>query len=163
MKQSKSGLLKLTILSISLMISAASAIAVTLPMIKNQFPDIQSATVESLVTIPSFTMMVFILLSTFIIKAIGKKNTVLLGLLLAFVGGIIPVFVSNFTIISFSFCIRCWNRDLQLSCYWAYWRLFFGGRTTKNVGLPNSIFNLRFQFCHLFSRNLGQYFMALCL
>lgn len=102
MKQSKSGLLKLTILSISLMISAASAIAVTLPMIKNQFPDIQSATVESLVTIPSFTMMVFILLSTFIIKAIGKKNTVLLGLLLAFVGGIIPVFVSNFTIIYLS-------------------------------------------------------------
>lgn len=98
----KPGLAKLTILCISLMISAASAIAVTLPMIKEQFPEIQPATVESLVTIPSFTMMLFILLSTFIIKKIGKKNTVLLGLVLAFIGGVIPVFSTNFTVIYFS-------------------------------------------------------------
>lgn len=99
---SKNSLLKLTILSISLMISAASAISVTLPMIKNQFPDISPATVESLVTIPSFTMMVFILLSSFIIKAIGRKRTVVIGLILAFIGGVIPAFVSNFQLIFLS-------------------------------------------------------------
>ncbi|KPG71242.1 MFS transporter [Enterococcus sp. RIT-PI-f] len=102
MEKGERRFLKLTILSISLMISAASAIAVTLPMIKNQFPEIDPATVESLVTIPSFTMMVFILLSTFIIKRIGKKNTVILGLSLALIGGVIPIFVTNFTIIYLS-------------------------------------------------------------
>jgi MFS family permease len=98
----KAGILKLTILSISLMLSAASAISVTLPMIKNQFPDIAPATVESLVTIPSFTMMIFILLSSFIVKVIGKKKTVMLGLTLAFVGGVIPVFATNFSVIYLS-------------------------------------------------------------
>lgn len=98
----KAGILKLTILSISLMLSAASAISVTLPMIKNQFPDIAPATVESLVTIPSFTMLIFILLSSFIVKGIGKKKTVMLGLTLAFVGGIIPVFATNFSVIYLS-------------------------------------------------------------
>ena len=98
----KTGILKLTILSISLMLSAASAISVTLPMIKNQFPNIAPATVESLVTIPSFTMMIFILLSSFIVKVIGKKKTVMLGLILAFVGGVIPVFATNFSVIYLS-------------------------------------------------------------
>ncbi|WP_161525875.1 MFS transporter [Trichococcus alkaliphilus] len=98
----KAGILKLTILSISLMLSAASAISVTLPMIKNQFPDIAPATVESLVTIPSFTMMIFILLSSFIVKFIGKKKTVMLGLILAFIGGVIPVFATNFSVIYLS-------------------------------------------------------------
>lgn len=101
-EKKKNGLLKLTILSISLMLSAASAIAVTLPMIKEQFPSIDPATVESLVTVPSFTMMVFILLSSFIIKAIGKKNTVILGLTLAFIGGVIPVFATDFNVIYIS-------------------------------------------------------------
>ncbi|MBO0458169.1 MFS transporter [Enterococcus hulanensis] len=101
-KNSKNGLLKLTILSISLMISAASAISVTLPMIKNQFPDISAATVESLVTIPSFSMMIFILLSSLIIKTIGRKKTVVLGLVLAFIGGVIPAFVTNFQLIFLS-------------------------------------------------------------
>ncbi|WP_265459766.1 MFS transporter [Enterococcus sp. HY326] len=101
-KTASTGLLKLTILSISLMISAASAISVTLPMIKTQFPDVSAATVESLVTIPSFTMMIFILLSSFIIKRIGEKKTVILGLSLAFIGGVIPAFVANFEIIFIS-------------------------------------------------------------
>lgn len=98
----KMGILKLTILSISLMISAASAISVTLPMIKAQFPGVSPATVESLVTIPSFTMMVFILLSSFIIKAIGKKKTVMLGLTLAFIGGVVPAFATDFNVIYIS-------------------------------------------------------------
>lgn len=93
---------KITILSISLMISSASAISVTLPMIKNEFPEIKPSTVESLVTVPSFTMLVFILLSTFIIKKIGKKNTVLVGLIIALIGGTIPAFTTNFSIIYLS-------------------------------------------------------------
>lgn len=102
MQTKKNGILKITILAISLMISSASAIAVALPMIKENFPDVSAATVESLVTVPSFTMLVFILLSSFIIKGIGKKNTVILGLSLAFLGGVIPAFATNFTLIYLS-------------------------------------------------------------
>lgn len=92
-------LLKITILSISLMLSSASAISVTLPLMKAQFESVSSASIESLVTIPSFSMMVFILLSSFITNKIGKRKTVLLGLSLALVGGIIPVFTTDFIVI----------------------------------------------------------------
>lgn len=101
-KKINPGLLKITILSISLMINAASAIAVTIPMMKAAFGDVSEASVESLITIPSFSMMIFILLSSFITKWIGKKNTVVIGLALSFIGGITPVFTTNFAIIYFS-------------------------------------------------------------
>lgn len=97
--KNKGFLFKMTILSISLLLTSANAISMTIPMIKASFPNVSETTVESLITIPSFTMMVFVLLSGFISSKIGSKKTVLLGLSLSFIGGVIPVFASNFTII----------------------------------------------------------------
>ena len=45
---------------------------------------------------------VFVLLSNFIIKGIGKKNTVLLGLAIIFIFGLVPVFTTNFKIVFIS-------------------------------------------------------------
>lgn len=97
--KNKGFLFKLSLLSISLLLTSANAISMTIPQIKASFPEISATTVESLITIPSFTMLVFVLLSGFISSKIGSKRTVLIGLVLTLIGGVIPVFTLNFTMI----------------------------------------------------------------
>jgi len=99
MTKKRGFLFKLTLLSISLLLTSANAISMTIPMIQANFPDISQTTIESLVTVPSFTMMIFVLLSGFISSKIGSKKTVMLGLLLSLVGGVFPLFTQNFTLI----------------------------------------------------------------
>ncbi|MBT1174368.1 MFS transporter [Bifidobacterium sp. LC6] len=91
--------LKIGILSIAVMMQAASAISAAVPDMVETFSDHSTTSVQALVTIPSFSVMLFILLSSAIVKLIGKRNTVLLGLALSLVGGVIPAFTENFVII----------------------------------------------------------------
>lgn len=88
---------KTALLSISLVLTSASAISAVIPMMLNQFPGVSSSLIESVVTIPSFSMMLFVLLSGPISSRMGKKNTVLLGLLLVVIGGILPMLTTNIT------------------------------------------------------------------
>ncbi|MDN4077883.1 MFS transporter [Paenibacillus polymyxa] len=88
---------KTALLSISLVLTSASAISAVIPMMLNQFPGVSSSLIESVVTIPSFSMMLFVLLSGPISSRLGKKNTVLLGLLLVVIGGILPMLTTNIT------------------------------------------------------------------
>ncbi|AJE53034.1 MFS transporter [Paenibacillus polymyxa] len=88
---------KTALLSISLVLTSASAISAIIPMILNQLPGVSSSLIESIVTIPSFSMMLFVLLSGPISSRLGKKNTVLLGLLLVVIGGILPMLTTNIT------------------------------------------------------------------
>lgn len=66
MNKNRVFLFKLALLSISLLLTSANAISMTIPMIQANFPEMSATTVESLVTVPSFTMMVFVLLSGFV-------------------------------------------------------------------------------------------------
>lgn len=97
-----SRLLKTGILSISVLLTAASAVSGTVPMMANEFSDKSSAQVQALITIPSIAMMIFILLSSIFIRIFGKRKTVLLGLALGLIGGVTPLFTSNFLIIQIS-------------------------------------------------------------
>lgn len=92
-------MLKIGILSVSLMIQAASAISVAVTGMTSAFSGHSATSIQALVTIPSFSIMLFILLSNWIIRLIGKRNTVFLGTIIALVGGIGPAFTSNFTVI----------------------------------------------------------------
>ena len=91
--------LKLAILSISLTVQAAGAIAAAIPAILNTFSERSTAEVQALLTIPSIAIMVFIILSSWIIQKIGKKKTVILGLTIALIGGVVPAFTTNFSVI----------------------------------------------------------------
>ncbi|MBZ2404984.1 MFS transporter [Liquorilactobacillus hordei] len=93
------GLLKFGILSISTMLQDASAISVAVVGMVGAFSNHSAASVQALVTIPSFSMMIFILLNSVVVKFIGKRNTVIISLLLALIGGVGPAFTSNFTAI----------------------------------------------------------------
>ena len=97
---------KFSLLSISILLMSHLAISPVIPNLYNFYhtnnPNIGLASVESLATIPAMMITIFVLLSNGVIKFIGKKNTVLLGLFLIFIFGIIPVFTTNFKIVLIS-------------------------------------------------------------
>ncbi len=98
-KSAHKTMLKIGILAVSLMIQAASAISVAVTGMTKSFSGHSATSVQALVTIPSFSIMLFILISNWIIRVIGKRNTVFLGTVIALVGGIGPAFTTNFLVI----------------------------------------------------------------
>lgn len=97
---------KFSLLSISILLMSHLAISPVIPNLYNFYhtsnPNIGLASVESLATIPAMMITIFVLLSNGVIKFIGKKNTVLLGLLLIFIFGIAPAFTTNFKVVLIS-------------------------------------------------------------
>lgn len=97
---------KFSLLSISILLMSHLAISPIIPNLYNFYhasnSNIGLASVESLATIPAMMITIFVLLSNGVIKFIGKKNTVLLGLLLIFIFGIVPAFTTNFKVVLIS-------------------------------------------------------------
>lgn len=73
-----------------------------IPMIAKSFPNESLTSVQALFTIPSFTIMLFILFSNAVIKWVGKRNTVIIGMIATVIGGVMPFFINNFPLIVFS-------------------------------------------------------------
>ena len=97
---------KFSLLSISILLMSHLAISPVIPNLYKFYHESNSniglASVESLATIPAMMITIFVLLSNGVIKFIGKKNTVLLGLLLIFIFGIVPAFTTNFKVVLIS-------------------------------------------------------------
>ncbi|PTQ82932.1 putative MFS family arabinose efflux permease [Trichococcus patagoniensis] len=93
---------KLALLSASFVVVSGGAIAVNVPAIARDFPEIPLQLVESLTTMPSLFLILSVLFSHAIAQRIGYKKTVLLGLLTVLVSGLIPIFIHNFWIIFIS-------------------------------------------------------------
>lgn len=91
--------LKVGILGISLFLQVAGSNLAAIPFIIKSFPNVSTTSVQALFTIPSFTIMLFILFSNAFIRWFGKRNTVIIGMIATVIGGIIPFFVNNFSII----------------------------------------------------------------
>ncbi|MBO3092011.1 MFS transporter [Schleiferilactobacillus harbinensis] len=89
-------LLQSALLSISLVLTSAYAISATLPAMQKAMPGQSLASLESLATVPTFSVTVMVLLSSWIARKLGAKNTVALGLLLVGVAGIVPAFTTNY-------------------------------------------------------------------
>lgn len=94
-----SPLFKASLLSISLVLVAGPVISSLIPLMQASFPDQSISSIELIATIPNFGILIFVLLSNIFVKFLGKKNTVLLGLLIALIAGVIPVFIENYTVI----------------------------------------------------------------
>ena len=97
---------KFSLLNISILLMSHLAISPVIPNLYKFYhesnPNIGLASVESLATIPAMMITIFVLLSNGVIKFIGKKNTVLLGLILIFIFGIVPAFTTNFKVVLIS-------------------------------------------------------------
>lgn len=93
--------MKVSLLSISLVVMSSPAIAGAIPLIDRSFPTQSTTMVEMLTMLPTIMVAIFVLLSIPISKKIGDKNTVLVGLVTALIGGAAPMFVDNFYVLLF--------------------------------------------------------------
>lgn len=135
----KSILQKGAILSISLMLTSSQAINGIIPQMKQSLGISQSQS-ELLGTVPSVTVIIFILLSSYFAKRVGMKKTIILGLLLAGVGGILPAFMANFQIVLISRVILGAGLGLYNSLAVTYISSLYSGDTRATLlGIRNSM------------------------
>lgn len=139
MNNQKSLLQKGAILSISLMLTSSQAINGVIPQMKQSLGISQSQS-ELLGTAPSITVILFILLSSYFAKRIGMKKTIILGLLLAGIGGIIPVFTATFQTVLISRVILGAGLGLYNSLAVTYISSLYSGNTRATLlGIRNSM------------------------
>lgn len=93
---------KIALLSISLLLTTSGSIASAVTKMQETFADYSVTSVEALVTASNITVMIFVLLSAFLVRIFGTKNTVLLGIFLAGAGGVVPFFSDNYTVVYIS-------------------------------------------------------------
>ncbi|MBI0092468.1 MFS transporter [Lactobacillus sp. M0403] len=98
----KSGLFKVALLSISLLLMIAPQISSVLPLMYSSFPGVSRAAVETLSTIPNIGIVIGLIISPFLIKLIGTKNTVITGLVIALLAGTYPMYATGYTTILIS-------------------------------------------------------------
>ncbi|WEV73179.1 MFS transporter [Bifidobacterium sp. ESL0790] len=84
------------VLSMSFLLSASNAISGTIPGMEKAFSDISKANVELLTTIPTAGVMVGTVLTGVFSNFLGKKKTVLSGLIIALISGILPTFFPQY-------------------------------------------------------------------
>jgi len=95
-------LMKLSILLVSVITASAPAINANIPVLAKAFPNVPLAQIELLTTIPSFFLMIAVLLSSWIAKRIGLKQTVIVGVIMTAVAGLSPIFINSFSLLMVS-------------------------------------------------------------
>lgn len=98
----RSPLLALGILSISFLMSVSNAVSGTIPLMEKYFSNISQANVELLVVIPTGGVLLGTVISGLISNALGKKYTVITGLAMSMIFGIIPAFLFSYPAILIS-------------------------------------------------------------
>lgn len=94
-------LLKGALLSVSLVLTATSSIAICLPTFSQMYP-VEQSSIELLIPIPSLAVMIMMLLTDKISSVIGKKRTVQLGLIIIAVSAFISASAFNYEIMLLS-------------------------------------------------------------
>ncbi|RRK11231.1 MFS transporter [Lactiplantibacillus garii] len=92
----------ISILSLSTVSSVATVITGTIPQLKQTFPTVPTTVIEWLVTVANLSALVTLLLNPWLVKRWGIQNTVITGLLLSAVVGVVPALTDNFTAIMLS-------------------------------------------------------------
>lgn len=86
-------MLKGAILSLSLLLCSVSVTMAVVSSLKQDFPNASTMELQSFVNVPVIGGIVATLIGGFLANKVGKKNLCLLGTLLCFVGGFLPMFV----------------------------------------------------------------------
>ena len=95
-------LTKISLLSASLLIVSGGAIAGNIPEISQTYPEVSLVFIEMLVTIPSLFVILTVLLSPKLAGKIGYKTSLLVGIGLVLLMGILPVFLRSFQLLLLS-------------------------------------------------------------
>ncbi|WIG34039.1 MFS transporter [Bacillus toyonensis] len=92
-------LFKMSLLSISLILMIGPAIAAVFPVMKDSFVDQSLASIELIATIPNFGILIFVMIGNVLTSLIGEKKTVMLGLIIALISGLVPVVSDSYLVI----------------------------------------------------------------
>lgn len=140
---------RFAILILSVFTVSAGATAATIPLMMKSFPNISSTTIELLMTIPSLGIIVFTPISNWVADLISVKKTIMTGLILIFIGGIVPAVTLNFPLIFVSRIILGLGTGLLMSFSQSLIiQLYQGREQQKMLGL-SSVF-----------QGLGMFFMT---
>ena len=132
--------LKVALLSCFLVTASMNAITGNIPEMAKTFTTVPLYVVELISTLPSLFQMIAILLGRFISKKIGYKNTVLLGILLCGIGGIIPIYIQNIYVILFTRGVFRFGVGMITATLLTLFIYFFDGDTRSTmIGLQGSI------------------------
>lgn len=118
---------KISLLSVSLMVASAAAINANIPAMAKSFSDMPLSLVENLTTIPSLFLMISVLISGYIARNIGYKRTILIGVGMVAICGIVPVISSNFYLIFISRALFGFGVGLFNSLLVAMIKYFYDG------------------------------------
>lgn len=92
-------MMKFSLLSVSLILTSAGAVTSAIPSMSATYATRSLSAVELLTTAPSFMVTIFVLISSFIARKIGQKQTVIIGLVIASICGILPLFSQSYSIV----------------------------------------------------------------
>lgn len=140
MSKSRDILLRIALLCCTIIVSSTAAINGNISEIVKAFPDVSLSTVELISTMPSLFLMISVLTSRNIAKAIGYKKTVLIGIGIDVICGSIPMVVSNIYVILisralFGFGVGMFNSLMvALICYF-----YDGNERSTMIGLQGTI------------------------
>lgn len=93
---------KFAILSLSLMLVSTYSISAILPSMLVYYKNCSSSQVDILISIPSFAIMLMILINTWLAGYLNERLMITGGLLLLSVSGIAPLFIHNYTFVLIS-------------------------------------------------------------
>lgn len=93
---------KLAILSLSLMLVSTYSVSAILPSMLENYSNYSPSQVDILISIPSFAIMIMILINTWLAKYLNERLMITCGLLLLSLSGIAPMFFQYYTFVLIS-------------------------------------------------------------
>lgn len=90
---------KAAILSISLVFGIGGSISAVLPAMQKALPNVSETGINLIATIPQAGVIVFLLLSSVFVQAVGIKKTILIGLFMMGISGVVPMFSESYWLI----------------------------------------------------------------
>ncbi|MFD1317599.1 MFS transporter [Loigolactobacillus zhaoyuanensis] len=93
---------KAALLGISLLLYSAGAVATAIPLMLQDFTNVSRTMVEMLITVPSVVVLIFVFFSNLLVRWLGDKATIIIGLIVVIISGMLPFFTDNFTLIIIS-------------------------------------------------------------
>lgn len=80
MNTKKGVILKLSILSVTMLCLTHNSVSGVLPSLVNQFPNVDITTIQSFVTMPEITNMILLLLSGVLVSLLGSRRVLFIGI-----------------------------------------------------------------------------------
>ncbi|MFT8909646.1 MAG: MFS transporter [Lentilactobacillus diolivorans] len=137
--QKKSGMMAFSLLALSLLPMSTGATAATIPDLMKTFPSMTQETAELTVTMPSFTMALAIVISSFMVKRWGTKKLVLTGTALTAVGALASMLAPNVLILLAARAVMGAGIGLfNALCISLIDRLYTGQQRERLLGFQNT-------------------------